>query len=300
MIHGLLLVNKPKDISSHGAVARIRRYFQTKKVGHFGTLDPLAQGLLLVGIGRVTKLADFYIKKNKAYTGLIRFGFATSTFDKEGEPLSPARKIDLHTIELDPVIEQFIGKIDQTPPIYSAKKFKGKPLYKYARENKEIALKPTKVNIFFFEKSIVGPDLLRFHTKTSSGTYIRSLAHDLGQVIGCGAHLEALKRERIADYQLKDALDLEQLEQAAADNNLHNCVLPIESLLPELTKIIVNDLTSSSVLNGMSIEMEQILKIIPAESESRFRIFSEEGQFLAIARKNLSDQTFQPYIVFSS
>jgi len=300
MIHGLIVVNKPPGITSHTVVDKVRKLFKIKKVGHFGTLDPLAEGLILIGMGNATKFFDFYIKKKKLYMGKITFGFATTTYDTEGEPTSEKKAVDLKKIDIDALLAGFKGKQLQVPPIYSAKKFKGKPLYKYARENKavEIELKPVAIEIFSLECKVMDEKTLWFRTETSSGTYIRSLAHDMGQKVGVGAYLEELKREGVGEFGLHEAYTLEELARHVEAGEISKVVTPIEALLPEFPKIIVNQGGRKAVLNGMPLIPGDILRILSAESSDNFRLFDDEGKLLAIAGKDKKLMRFKPYIVF--
>lgn len=298
MIHGLIVLDKPKNITSHDVVDRIRAILKIKKVGHFGTLDPLAEGLLLIGVGKATKFFDFYIKKRKLYSGIIKFGYATATYDTEGEPTSEKKEIDLNKIDIESLLSGFTGKISQMPPIYSAKKVKGKPLYKYAREQKEVEIKPVNVEIFSLQGEIQSKDMLRFETLTSSGTYIRSLAHDIGQKVGVGAHLDDLKRVRIGEFDIRDAVTLEKLSEEVTSGNLSRVVIPIEGLLPEFPKIIVNQGGRKAILNGMPLEVKYIIKILSFEKSENYRLFDEEGKLLAISKKDEKLLRFNPFIVF--
>jgi tRNA pseudouridine55 synthase len=298
MISGLLLVNKSKDMTSHEVVEKIRNILEHTKVGHFGTLDPMAEGLLLVGIGRATKFFDFYIQKRKLYSGTIKFGYATSTYDREGTPLSEKRKIDLSQMDLDPLFKEFTGEIQQVPPAYSAKKHKGRPLYKYARENKEIPINPVKVRVYFLRGKIMEPDTLWFETQTSAGTYVRSLAHDMGQKLGVGAYLDSLKRLSIGEFTLSDSISMEQLSDRIDFSALSKWILPIESLLPEFSKVIVTPAGKRGVINGVPLLPKEVIKIYPSTSKTHFRLFDEEGKLLAIARKDETHRQFNPFIVF--
>jgi tRNA pseudouridine55 synthase len=303
MIHGLIPVNKPTNITSHDVVEKIRKLFKIKKVGHFGTLDPLAEGLLLIGMGYATKFFDFYIKKRKLYSGKIVFGYATTTYDAEGEPTSGPRFVDLNTLDIDALLAQFTGKQTQTPPLYSAKKYKGKPMYKYARENKhipgEIEIKPVHVEIYWLNGEALDQTTLWFRTETSSGTYIRSLAHDMGQKVGAGAYLKELKREGVGEFRLERAFTLEELTRRTEAGEIEKVVIPIEALLPEFPKIIVSPGARKGVLNGKPLMPQEVMKIIPAQSTENFRLFDDEGKLLAIARKDPKLVRFNPYIVFT-
>jgi len=304
MIHGLIRVYKSPNITSHQVVDRVRKLFKVKKVGHFGTLDPAAEGLLLVGMGNATKFFDFYIKKRKLYSGYITFGFATTTYDIEGKPLSEKKDIDLDTLDIEELLSAFRGKQMQYPPIYSAKKFKGRPLYKYARENKaqDVEIKPMEVEIFSLQAKVVDKETLWFKAETSSGTYIRSLAHDLGQKVGAGAYLKKLIREGVGEFDMHDAFTLEQLTLHAQKGEIAKVVTPIEVLLPEFPKIVVAPGGRNAILNGQSLVPEDVARIISPKTQSKtsenFRLFDDEGKLLAIARKEPKLMRFKPFIVF--
>lgn len=300
MIHGLILVNKPTGITSHTVVEKIRKLFKIKKVGHFGTLDPLAEGLLLIGMGNATKFFDYYIKKRKLYSGTITFGYATTTYDAEGDPTGEPRPVDLKNVDVPALVKQFTGKQMQTPPLFSAKKFKGKPMYKYARANntQDIELKPVEVEIHRLEAKVVDEKTLWFKAETSSGTYIRSLAHDMGVKAGSGAFLQALKREAVGEFILENAFTPDELAQHLENGELHSVVTPIEALLPEFPKIIVSPGGRKTVLNGKPLLPRDVMKIMSTEKSEIYRLFDDEGKLLAFAKKDPKLMCFKPYIVF--
>jgi len=303
-VHGLILVDKPPHMTSYAIVDRVKKLFKIKKVGHFGTLDPIARGLLLIGLGNATKFFDFYIKKRKLYSGRIAFGHATTTYDSEGEPLGEPKPIDLNKIDIDALLVGFTGKQMQMPPIYSAKKFKGRPLYKYARENKagDIDVKPVEVEIFSLEGKVMDETTLWFKAETSSGTYIRSLAHDMGQKLGVGAYLKELLREGVGEFNLANAFKPAELAAHVETGEISKVVTPIEALLPEFPKIIVSPGGRQAVLNGMPLLPGDVTKIIHPKSQNKtadyFRLFDDEGKLLAIARKDPKLMQFKPHIVF--
>lgn len=299
MIHGLLAVDKPKNITSHAVVEKIRQLFGIQKVGHFGTLDPLAEGLLLIALGKATRFFNFYIKKKKLYAGRIKFGYATSTYDSEGDSISEKKEIDLSGIDIGSLLSPFTGKIMQTPPHYSAKKVKGKPLYKYARQQEAVEIKPVEVEIFSLTGWVSARDMLDFTALTSSGTYIRSLAHDIGQKLNVGAYLYELKRLKIGEFDLAVAVTLEELEKDLAAGHITRAVIPIEALLPEFPKIIVNPGGSRAILNGLSLEIKDILKVLSNQPSEYYRLFDEEGRFLAIAGKDEKSLRFKAALVLS-
>ena len=211
---GVLIVNKPAGITSHDLVARVRRILNEKSVGHLGTLDPSATGVLPLVVGRFTRLATFYSEADKRYEGVIHFGAATDTYDAEGEPLGPPQKASFGLEQLRDAAAKFVGKIQQAPPPFSAKKIAGVPAYKLARKKQDVELKSKDIEIKELEILAFDGDRARFEAWVSSGTYMRSLAHDLGRVLGCGAHLEELTRTAVREFTLNDARKLEELEAA--------------------------------------------------------------------------------------
>lgn len=297
MIHGLIAVDKEKGISSHDAVARVRRIFHTRKAGHFGTLDPNATGLLLIALGQATRFFDFYVKQDKLYTGLIRFGAATSTYDAEGTPAGPLQPVDLAAVDIESLLAGFRGRLLQVPPAFSAKKFKGKPLYTYARRREPVHVDAVEVTIHELTGRAVDAATLEFRALTSSGTYIRSLAHDLGQKLGCGAYLLELKRERIGRFTLEQAVTLDRAAEMAVAGQALQAVIPIEKLLEEYPKMIVNQAGRRCICNGMALKASDVLRIFPAASNDFFRIFDDEGKLLAIAEKEPHNLSFKPYLV---
>lgn len=301
MIHGLIQIDKPRGITSHDVVDRIRKLFKVKKAGHFGTLDPLAEGLLLIGMGHATKFFNYYIKKQKLYSGHIRFGCATTTYDAEGDPMTEQKETDLARVDIPALLARFTGRQMQMPPIYSAKKYKGKALYKYARQDRaaEVEIKPAEVEIFSLKGTVTDRETLWFEALTSSGTYIRSLAHDIGQAVGTGAYLQTLRREGVGEFHVKHAFTLDELARRAAAGDIDGVITPIEALLPEFPKIIVSPGGRAGVLNGMPLLPRDILKVMTTEDTENFRLFDDEGKLLAIARKDEHLMRFKPHIVFS-
>jgi tRNA pseudouridine55 synthase len=214
-MNAVLIIDKPSGFTSHDVVARVRRILQQRAVGHLGTLDPMATGVLPLVLGNMTRLAQFYLKSEKSYEGVIRFGFATDTYDAEGVPAGPSQESTLTLEQVRQLATKFIGVIEQTPPQYSAKKIAGVPAYKLARKNKEVALKPVQVEIKQFEILSMESCCAAFQARVTSGTYMRSVAHDMGQLAGCGAHLQSLRRTAVSEFELEDAHTLQQLDEAA-------------------------------------------------------------------------------------
>lgn len=218
---GVLIVNKPAGMTSHDVVARVRRILSERSVGHLGTLDPSATGVLPLVVGRFTRLAGFYTDADKRYEGVIHFGLATDTYDAEGEPLGPRREVHLSLEQLREAAARFTGTIQQTPPPFSAKKIAGVPAYKLARKKQEVVLEPKTVEVKEFEILDFDGEKAHFKAWVSSGTYIRSLAHELGRILGPGAHLGELTRTAVREFRLEEAHCLEEVEKAASGAVIH-------------------------------------------------------------------------------
>ncbi|OGF25688.1 tRNA pseudouridine(55) synthase TruB [Candidatus Falkowbacteria bacterium RIFOXYB2_FULL_47_14] len=213
---GFLILNKPAGPTSHDMIYKLRRLTGIKKIGHAGTLDPFARGVLIVAVGReATREIGRFVKLDKEYSAVLRLGATTDTYDPTGnittKPDSEYTKPDSETIK--PVMQKFIGKQTQVPPMYSAKKINGKKLYELARKGVEVERAPVAINIYELELSSYDWPLLAIRVKCSSGTYIRALAHDIGQALGCGAYLEELTRTAVGDFQIANAKTLEELEK---------------------------------------------------------------------------------------
>src|SRR5579859_214622 len=210
-MNGVLIIDKPGGLTSHDVVNRVRRILDQRSVGHLGTLDPMATGVLPLVVGSFTRLAQFYTTSEKTYEGTIRFGFSTDTYDAEGEPTSPPQDVTLHKDQLEVLATKFRGVIEQLPPPFSAKKIQGVPAYKLARKHKEVVLHPVQVEIKEFEILSIDAARAHFRARVASGTYMRSVAHDLGRALGCGAHLESLRRTAVAEFTITEAHTLENL-----------------------------------------------------------------------------------------
>jgi len=265
---GILIIDKPGGITSHDVVQRVRKLLKTSKVGHLGTLDPMATGVLLLCIGKATRVGRFLPSSPKEYIGEIRFGFATTTYDREGEGTGPEQVLTHGRAEIQAAMSRLTGAFDQKPPVISAKKMGGIPSYKLARRG--MALEPiaVSVEVSTFEITSFSAPLAGFRVVCSSGTYVRSLAHDLGQQLGCGAHLDSLRRVRSGDFSIERAVPL---EQATAEN-----IVPLEDLLLRLPRIeIETELSENRVRHGNSFQTE----LAPGLA----CIFNKKGEFLAVA-----------------
>ena len=290
---GVLIVNKPAGLTSHDVVARVRRISGEKSVGHLGTLDPMATGVLPLVLGSFTRLAQFYNEADKRYEGVIRFGWATDTYDAEGDPAGPAQPVHLSIEQLRAAAGEFVGKQQQLPPPFSAKKISGVPAYKLARKGQEVELRPKDVEIKEF--AITGWDGERAHFKSwvSSGTYLRSLAHDLGKTLGVGAHLTALNRTAVREFTLDEAHALEELEQAAAEGKLQDCFIHPRLVLMEFPAVTAPVEALARLKNGGAVNLPEFSKALTV------RVFAGQRELLAIARR-VAGTLFQPKIVLKS
>jgi tRNA pseudouridine55 synthase len=212
LMNGVIVVDKPAGWTSHDVVNRMRRILGQRSVGHLGTLDPLATGVLPLVTGSLTRLAQFYTASEKRYEGVIRFGFATNTYDADGEATGEPRPVTLTLAQLQELSAGFLGVIEQIPPPFSAKKIHGVPAYRLARKQKEVVLQPVQVEIKEFDITSVDSDRGHFRARVSSGTYMRSIAHEMGRRLGCGAHLESLRRTAVAEFEIAQAHTIEEIE----------------------------------------------------------------------------------------
>jgi tRNA pseudouridine55 synthase len=323
-MNGVIIIDKPSGWTSHDVVNRVRRILQQRSVGHLGTLDPLATGVLPLVTGSLTRLAQFYTASEKTYEGVIRFGFATDTYDADGEPLDEVRPIDLSLDSLQTLAAGFHGLIDQIPPPFSAKKIHGVPAYKLARKQKVIVLQPVQVEIKEFTITAVDGDHARFRARVSSGTYMRSIAHEMGRRLGCGAHLESLRRTSVAEFDITQAHTLEEIENKerveaqikachsdrsfafpkgkgsgveepavleASPDTLAAFFVHPRQLLPQFPCITADETTAARIRNGCPVNLPEL-------SRSRqVKVFAGQNDLLAIATR-VAGTLFHPRIVF--
>jgi len=303
---GLILVNKHQGCTSHDIIIEIRKILNIQKIGHFGTLDPLATGLMLIAVGKATRFSPFFLKLDKLYKGQIKLGFSTNTYDSSGEPTSSANLEEPEEKLIFDAIKKLEGEINQIPPLFSAKKYKGKPLYKLARKKKEVKLKPSSVFIHFFRIKKYHPPFIDFEVKCSAGTYVRSLAHDLGQILGCGAHLSELVRTEIGTFRISNAFFQEEIKRLAGQKKFEDFLIPLELLLPQFPKVILKDKGSALVKNGNAVSPDNISKMVRQDSHQApdlkeekmiFRLFSLEGKLLALAKKKPEKNILHPFLV---
>jgi tRNA pseudouridine55 synthase len=318
-VDGVLIVNKPAGMTSHDVVARVRKILNERSVGHLGTLDPSATGVLPLVIGRFTRLAAFYNEADKRYEGVIRFGLATDTYDAEGEPLGPPQPVHFSLEQLREAAGRFTGVIQQFPPPFSAKKIAGVPAYKLARKKQEVELAPKTVEIKELEILDFDGQQARFKAWVSSGTYLRSLAHDLGKALGPGAYLKELTRTAVREFRVEEAHSLEELQEAAgispiditSDNehyvkSMNDAIntgperlfLHPRLVLPEFPAITAPTEALIKIRHGAAMN----LPFFPAPGSQAaigatlVRVFEGQNRLIAIARR-IAGTLFHPKVV---
>jgi tRNA pseudouridine55 synthase len=288
-MNGLLVLDKPSGMTSHDVVAIVRRATAEKSIGHLGTLDPMATGVLPLLLGKYTRLAQFFGQAEKQYTGHIRFGFATDTFDFEGAPTTEPKPFTQSLEALRTLSRQFHGEIDQLPPIFSAKKINGVPAHKLARAGAEVPVKPARITIHNFQLTSLEADTAAFTISVSAGGYVRSVAHELGQLAGCGAHLASLRRTRAGTFTLDHAITIDQLK-AATPAELEALLPHPRTLLPEMPSVTVDDQLAGRLRNGMQVNLPDF------SQAPLIKIFSAPTELLAIGRR-IAGTLIQPIVV---
>lgn len=291
-LNAVLIIDKPSGMTSHDVVHRVRRILGQRSVGHLGTLDPMATGVLPLVLGKFTRLAQFYLHSEKSYEGVIRFGFATDTYDAEGEPSCAKREVCLSLDGIRELATKFHGVIEQVPPPFSAKKINGIPAYKLARKKKDVPLNPVPVEVKELEIIKFENSCAHFSSRVASGTYLRSIAHDLGQAAGCGAHLQSLRRTSVAEFTLGDAHTLEQLDQTARSGEAvpGEIFIHPRTLLPMLPSVTATDEIVARIRHGQPVNL-------PEFSRARqVKVFCGQRDLVAIATR-VAGTLFHPKIV---
>ena len=292
-MNGVLVVDKAAGLTSHDVVSRARRILGERSIGHLGTLDPSATGVLPLVVGNLTRLAQFYLTSEKAYEGVIHFGFATDTYDAEGEPAGEARAVALSLEQARELAAGFVGAQEQTPPPFSAKKIHGVPAYKLARRHKEVVLKPVKVEIKEFEILSVSGDCASFRARVATGTYMRSVAHDMGQKLGCGAHLQSLRRTATAEFELGEAHSLEEVENASRGGTVEELFVHPRKLLPRFPSVTANDEAAALIRHGRAVNLPEFSRA------PLVKVFQGQRELIAIAAR-VAGTLFHPRIVLAA
>jgi tRNA pseudouridine55 synthase len=291
-VNGLLIVDKPGGMTSHDVVARVRRATGESSIGHLGTLDPMATGVLPLLLGKYTRLAQFFGTHAKTYTGTIRFGFSTDTYDAEGRATSESVAVSLTLDAVRAAAAGFSGETDQLPPPISAKKIDGKPAYKIARAGGVPKLKTARVIIDEFCIESVAGELAAFRMRISAGGYVRSVAHELGQSLGTGAHLASLRRTASGPFLIEEAISLDRVEALARKGALPAHIPHPRTMLPELPSVTADEETVGRMRNGMQINLPEF------SQAPLVKIFLGQRELVGIG-KRVAGTLFQPAVVLA-
>jgi tRNA pseudouridine55 synthase len=309
---GALVIDKPKGKTSHDVVDAVRHLAGFRQIGHLGTLDPLATGVLVLLLGRATRLVRFYAGRRKRYSAGFRFGFATDTFDSDGEAQGPDAAPALEPAVLEKLAAERVGRFEQMPPSFSAKKIHGRPAYELARKKQAVELKAVEVELFEYKLTEIEDSMARFVIECSSGTYIRSLAHEMGQKIGCGAHLAEITRLAVGEFSMEQAIKLEELAEGAGAGRFADYLIRLDGLLPNLPRTNVLPIVERKVRHGSKFNVS-LAQLQPGRLEPppgataqldageaqppRLRVFNQQNSLIAIAEA-VVPRTYQPVVVF--
>ena len=279
---GVIVIRKEKGFTSHDVVAKLRGILHMKKIGHTGTLDPDATGVLPVCLGKATKLCDLLTDKNKTYEAVLLLGKTTDTQDITGEVLEEKSTEALTEEKVREAIEGFIGDYEQIPPMYSALKVNGKKLYELAREGKVIERKARPVKILDIQILEIDLPKVRMEVSCSKGTYIRTLCHDIGEKLGCGGCMESLIRTRVSTFRIEDAKTLDEIETLKQEGKLAELLVPIDAMFPFYPKITVKDDWKAFAKNGNPLDLKMLKEACGQDEETQVRLYDESGKFIAI------------------
>jgi tRNA pseudouridine55 synthase len=314
MRDGILNLNKPRGPTSHDMVDRVRKLTGIRRVGHAGTLDPMATGVLLVCIGRATRVSEYLMAGQKVYRARVRLGITTDTYDAEGNTVATADPVEVGRAEAEAAMARFWGQIDQMPPMYSAIKHEGKPLHRLARRGVEVERQPRQVEIYRLEMTGWEPPQFTLEVACSSGTYVRSLAHDLGQALGCGAHLVELTRLASGEFRLEEATALDAFAQAAAEGRWADLLHPIDTALARFPALHLDADEARRLCLGQAIAPPAPSEHPPRSpsaplrtsaggteggQEGLARAYGPDGTFLALAVYDPAAGVWRPRKVFA-
>ncbi|MBA7621099.1 tRNA pseudouridine synthase B [subsurface metagenome] len=295
---GILNINKPWGKTSFSIVAMVKRLSGERRVGHAGTLDPTAIGVLPVCLGQATRITEFLVDATKTYQAQIELGVTTDTYDASGKITQKRDPSEISQSQLESALTSFRGLIQQTPPMYSAVKYQGKRLYELARAGIKVDRESRPAKIYDLELIDWQPPLVTIEVVCGKGTYIRSLAHDLGQTLGCGANLKNLIRLRCGLFNIWDAVSMPQLEDAFRYGYWQHLIYPIDSVLLHWTAMVVSDNTEQVIRNGGPLVLENYTSSDQSSSENHSRAYTHDGRFLGVLRFNPKRGQWQPRKVF--
>jgi len=303
-VDGILNINKPEGMTSFGVVAIVRKLSGVKRVGHAGTLDPAASGVLPVGIGQGTRVIEFLVNTTKTYRAEIELGIATDTYDASGRVTQQKAPAGISREQFESALNSFRGAIQQIPPMYSAVKYHGQPLYKLARSGIAVERKSRRAEVYRLEITDWQLPVATVEVECSKGTYIRSIAHDLGQLLGCGAHLKSLVRIRCGTFNIGDAISMSQIEDAFRHGYWQHFVYPLDSVLLNWGAIVVGSAVETALKNGSSVVLGndsggqgRRLEVQPP-AENYYRAYTSDGRLLGVLRFNVETGRWQPEKVF--
>jgi len=292
-VDGVIVVDKPREWTSHDVVNKMRRIAGTRRVGHLGTLDPAATGVLPLVIGRATRLAQFYTRNDKIYEGVVHFGYSTDSYDGDGERTSEELPVSLDRDALEAALNRFRGPFDQVPPSVSAKKIGGRPAYEFARKHQPVELKPVPVEVYALDILRIDGCEAEVRVHCSAGTYLRSIAHEAGQALGCGAFLKTLRRIASGDFKIEQARTLEALAALAAEGRVEEALVPAAQLLPEFPSETVDQITAGQIRNGRDFRVSPFL---PRTGSRYVKAVNSHGDLIAIGEARLP-HLYHPVLV---
>lgn len=293
---GILVLDKPLGISSMDAVRRIKRASGIKRVGHGGTLDPMATGVIPICLGRATRLMEYMLDSSKEYVGELCLGISTDSYDAEGEITHRYDPSDVTRDQVEDVLNGFLGQIEQVPPMFSALKRHGKRLYELARQGIEVEREPRPMTVHSIRLANWKPPIATVQIECSRGFYMRSLAHDIGVRLGCGAHLRSLRRLRTGRFRIADAVLIEHAQRSFEDGSWTELLFSPDSVLGDLRALVVGERKRNDIQNGRAVPLAG--ERCDAQSDERFRAYSLNGEFLAVMRFDSSGKCWRPDKVF--
>jgi len=301
MVSGILNVNKPAGITSFGVIRVVRRGTGIQKAGHAGTLDPLASGVLLVLLGQAVRVSEYLMELRKTYRAIVRLGVTTDTYDAEGSVTDVSDPGDVSREDVSRALAAFVGEIEQTPPAFSAVKVRGQRSYRLARKGTAVALAARRARIYSVDLLRFTPPDAEIEVECGKGTYIRSLAHDLGQALGCGAYLASLVRRRVGPFSLEAAVSLEELERSFEGEEWRGLALPMDCGLTDLPVITLHLEDEKDLRHGQAVRIdEDRLEAVALEDGRLYRAYGEDGGLVAILAFDAATGSWRPRKVFGA
>lgn len=298
MYNGIINIYKEKGYTSHDVVAVLRGILKMKRIGHTGTLDPEAEGVLPVCLGKATKMAEYLVDKEKTYVVSFRLGIATDTQDHTGAPLWTGNASKVDRALLKETADCFLGSQMQVPPMYSAVKVDGRKLYELARQGRTIERKARPVFIHAITDLSLEGDAAQMTVSCSKGTYIRTLCHDIGEALGCGAHMTALERIRSGPFSVEGSLTLDRVREKLDDGTLEEAILPIDSMFPEFPKVHVKAAYKKLLMNGNKLPADAMAEALATDKGLKYNVYDESGHYIGLYICESEEKGFKPVKLF--